>query len=152
MRISAKADYAVRAAAELAAVGPNVLVKAGTLAESQQIPQHFLENILADLRRAGVVRTQRGAEGGSTLARPADQISLADVLRAIEGPLAAVRDVRPDELVYVGAAAELPTVWVALRAGMRNVLEHVTLADLVSGRLPPAVTDLTADPDAWKQH
>ena len=152
MRISAKSDYAVRAAAELAAAGPNVLVTAGTLAESQQIPQHFLENILADLRRAGLVRTQRGAEGGSTLAHPADQISLADVLRAIDGPLAAVRDVRPDELAYGGAAHDLPTVWVALRAGMRNVLEHVTLADLVSGRLPPAVTELTADPDAWKQH
>ena len=152
MRISAKADYAVRAAAELAAVGQDVLVKAGALAESQQIPQNFLENILADLRRAGLVRTQRGAEGGSTLARPADQISLADVLRAIEGPLAAVRDVRPDELVYAGAAEELPTIWVALRASMRNVLEHVTLDDLVNRRLPPAVTELTADPDAWKQH
>lgn len=152
MRISAKADYAVRAAAELAAVGPNVLVKAAALAAAQDIPRNFLDNILSDLRRAGLVRTQRGAEGGSTLARPADRISLADVLRAIEGPLAAVRDVRPDELAYSGAAEKLPTVWVALRANMRNVLEHVTLADLVNGHLPRVVTELTTDPEAWKQH
>jgi Rrf2 family protein len=151
MRISAKADYAVRAAAELAATRPGVLVKAATLASAQQIPRNFLDNILSDLRRAGLVRTQRGAEGGSMLARPAAQITLADVLRAIEGPLAAVRDVRPDELEYGGAAAKLPAVWVALRANMRNVLEHVTLADLVNGKLPRVVTELTVDPDAWAQ-
>jgi Rrf2 family protein len=151
MRISAKADYAVRAAAELAAAGPGGLVKAEDLAAAQAIPRHFLDNILADLRRRGLVRTQRGAEGGSTLARPAADITLADVLRAVDGPLAAVRDVRPDELAYGGAASSLPSVWVALRASMRSVLEHVTLADLVDHRLPREVGTLIADDDAWRQ-
>jgi Rrf2 family protein len=151
VRISAKADYAVRAAAELAAAGPGVRLRAEDLAATQAIPRHFLDNILADLRRSGLVRTQRGAEGGSTLARPAADIALADILRAVDGPLAAVRDVRPDELDYVGAAAILPSVWVALRANMRSVLEHVTLADLVSGRLPRRIAALVADADAWCQ-
>lgn len=150
MRISAKADYAVRAASELAAA--RGLVKAEDLAAAQAIPRHFLDNILADLRRRGLVRTQRGADGGSTLARPAAEITLADILRAVDGPLAAVRDVRPDELDYGGAASSLPSVWVALRASMRSVLEHVTLADLVGDRLPPDVVTLLADDDAWRQH
>jgi Rrf2 family protein len=149
MRISAKADYAVRAAAELAAA-PG-LVKAEDLAAAQAIPRHFLDNILADLRRRGLVRTQRGADGGSTLARGADDITLADILRAVDGPLAAVRDVRPDELDYGGAASSLPSVWVALRASMRSVLEHVTLADLVTNRLPSDVEALIVDRDAWRQ-
>lgn len=150
MRISAKADYAVRAAAELAAA--RGLVKAEDLAAAQAIPRHFLDNILADLRRRGLVRTQRGADGGSTLARPAADITLADILRAVDGPLAAVRDVRPDELDYGGAASSLPSVWVALRASMRSVLEHVTLADLVGDHLPRDVATLIADDDAWRQH
>lgn len=155
VRITAKADYAVRAAVELAAaqlergdleVEP---VKGEQLARSQGIPLNFLENILTELRRAGIVRTRRGAEGGYRLARPADEVTVADVLRAVEGPLAAVQGVQPQELEYGGAAEHLPEVWVALRAGLRGVLEKVTLADVATGRLPRAVTSRTADPDAW---
>jgi Rrf2 family protein len=152
VRITAKADYAVRAAAELAAAQPDgVPVKGEQLARAQEIPQNFLENILTELRRAGIVRSRRGADGGYQLAQPAAQISVADVLRAVEGPLAAVQGVQPQDLAYEGAAEHLPEVWVALRAGLRGVLEHVTLADLASGRLPKAVTAKTADPDAWAQ-
>jgi Rrf2 family protein len=153
MRISAKADYAVRAAAELAAAQPQGRpVKGEQLAVAQAIPQKFLENILADLRHAGLVRTRRGAEGGYALTRPAHDISLAEVLRAVEGPLAAVQGVRPESLRYTRAAARLPEVWVALRANVRAVLEQVTLADLATGELPGAVADLTRTSDAWQPH
>lgn len=151
MKVTAKADYAVRAVLVLAAANGE-LMKADLVAEAQQIPRHFLDNILNDLRRAGIVATQRGAEGGSRLARPAKDISIADVMRAIEGPLAAVRDVRPEALSYGGAAARLPDVWVAVRAALRGVLEHVSVADLAAGRLPKSVEKLTADPEAWKVH
>ncbi|GIU86769.1 MAG: putative HTH-type transcriptional regulator [Acidimicrobiia bacterium] len=152
MRITAKADYAVRAAAELAAAQPaGKHVKGEVLARAQGIPQNFLENILTELRRAGIVRTRRGAEGGYQLARPAKEVTVADVLRAVEGPLAAVQGVQPQDLSYGGAARNLPEVWVALRASLRGVLEHVTLADLASGRLPSAVTSRTRDPDAWSR-
>jgi Rrf2 family protein len=151
VKVTAKADYAVRAVLVLAAADGE-LMKADLVAEAQQIPRHFLDNILNDLRRAGIVATQRGAEGGSRLARPAKEISIADVMRAIEGPLAAVRDVRPDALSYDGAAERLPEVWVAVRAALRGVLEHVSVADLAAGRLPKSVEKLTADPDAWKVH
>lgn len=151
MHVTAKADYAVRAALVLAAA-EGELVKADVVAEAQDIPRHFLDNILNDLRRAGIVATQRGAEGGSRLARPAKDITVADVMRAIGGPLAAVRDVRPEALAYAGPAERLPEVWIAVRASLRNVLEHVTLADLAAGRLPKAVEKLTADPDAWQVH
>jgi Rrf2 family protein len=153
VRITAKADYAVRAAVELAAAGPDAKpVKGEQLAHSQDIPQNFLENILTELRRAGIIRTRRGAEGGYQLARPADEVTVADVLRAVEGPLAAVQGVRPDELEYGGAAAKLPEVWVALRASLRDVLEHVTLADIARGKLPAAVRDRTRAKDAWRRH
>lgn len=153
MRISAKADYAVRAAAELGAAEPQGRpVKGDQLAAAQGIPHKFLENILADLRNAGLVRTRRGADGGYALTRPASEISLADVLRAVEGPLAAVQGTRPEALRYSGAAASLPDVWVALRANVRAVLERVTLADLAEGKLPERVTDLTAAADAWQPH
>ncbi len=135
MRLTAKADYAVRAAVELAA-SEGQLVKADDLARRQDIPRQFLDNILLDLRRAGIVTTQRGSEGGSRLARPASSVNVADVMRAIEGPLAAVRDLRPEQLEYEGAAADLPKVWIAVRASLRAVLEHVTLADVAQGRLP----------------
>src|SRR5580765_6714785 len=139
MRITAKADYAVRAAAELAAAeGRGVPVKGEELARRQSIPKNFLENILTELRRAGIVRTRRGAEGGYQLARPAAEITVADVLRAVEGPLAAVQGSRPETLSYEGAASHLPEVWVALRASLRSVLEHVTLAEIASGKLPAA--------------
>lgn len=153
MRISAKADYAVRAATELAAASSEGRpVKGEQLASAQAIPHKFLENILADLRHAGLVRTRRGAEGGYALTRPAGDISLAEVLRAVEGPLAAVQGVRPESLRYTGAAARLPEVWVALRANVRAVLERVTLADLAAGELPDGVAALTAPGDAWQPH
>jgi Rrf2 family protein len=153
MRISAKADYAVRAAAELAAAQPQGRpVKGEQLAVAQRIPRKFLENILADLRHAGLVRTRRGAEGGYALTRPAGEIALADVLRAVEGPLAAVQGIRPESLRYGGAAARLPEVWVALRANVRAVLERVTLADLATGAVPDDVAALTTPADAWQPH
>jgi len=153
MRITAKADYAVRAAAELAAAeADGQLVKGEQLAKSQSIPQNFLENILTELRRAGIVRTRRGADGGYQLARPAAEITVAEVLRAVEGPLAAVQGSRPETLEYSGAAEHLPEVWVALRASLRSVLEQVTLADLASGKLPKLVKDLTRPKDAWRAH
>ena len=151
MRVSAKADYAVRAAVELAAAGAGP-VKGDRIAEAQGIPRHFLDNILTDLRRAGIVATHRGAEGGSRLARPAKLITLADVMRAIEGPLAAVRDIRPESLSYDGPAERLPEVWIAVRASLRGVLEKVTVADVASGNLPRHVVKLADDPEAWKSH
>jgi Rrf2 family protein len=153
MRISAKADYAVRAAAELAAASSEGRpVKGEQLASAQGIPQKFLENILGDLRTAGLVVSRRGAEGGYSLTRPPAEISVAEVLRAVEGPLAAVQGTRPEGLHYGGAAARLPEVWVALRANLRAVLERVTLADLASGDLPESVVALTTGADAWQPH
>jgi Rrf2 family protein len=149
--VTAKADYAVRAVAELASAGPD-FVKADDVARAQDIPRHFLDNILTDLRRAGLVATQRGAEGGSRLARDAREITIADVMRATEGPLAAVRDTRPEQLAYDGAAETLPRVWVAVRASLRAVLEKVTIADLVADRLPRSVERMLDDPEAWKPH
>ena len=153
MRITAKADYAVRAAAELAAAEDDgALVKGEQLAKSQSIPQNFLENILTELRRAGIVRTRRGADGGYQLARPAAEITVAEVLRAVEGPLAAVQGNRPESLTYEGAASHLPDVWIAVRASLRSVLEHVTLADLASGKLPAVVKERTRVKDSWRAH
>ena len=151
MKVTAKADYAVRAVLELAAAGGG-LVKADRIAEAQGIPRHFLDNILTDLRRAGIVATHRGADGGSRLARPASAIALADIMRAIEGPLAAVRDIRPEALSYDGPAERLPEVWIAVRAALRGVLEKVTVADVAAGRLPRPIERLTEDPEAWKPH
>ena len=130
MRVSAKADYALRAMLELAAAGG--LVKGEQLATAQGIPQKFLESILLDLRHAELVTSRRGVEGGYTLARPADEISLADVIRAVEGPIATVRGVRPDDVRYDGAAQALAPIWIDLRAAMRGVLEETTLADVVA--------------------
>jgi Rrf2 family protein len=152
MRVSAKADYAVRAAAELAAAGPGRPVKGERIAEAQAIPLKFLENILAELKHDGIVRSQRGAEGGYWLARPADQVTLAEIIRAVDGPLANVRGLRPEAVAYSGSARHLAQVWVAVRASLRNVLERVTLADLVAGELPLAVHDLLDEPDAWVSH
>lgn len=152
MRVTAKADYALRAAIQLATAPPGVPVRGEDVARAQDIPRNFLENILTELRRAGLVRSRRGAEGGYWLARSPDEISLADVLRAVEGPLAAVQGVRPDRLAYSGATERLPAVWVAVRASLREVLENVTLADVATGSLPPAVGERTADPDAWRDH
>jgi len=151
MRVSAKADYAIRAAVELAAAGDGP-VKGDRIAKAQSIPPNFLENILADLRNAGIVGSRLGAEGGYWLARPADDVSLADVIRAVDGPLANVRGVRSDELEYEGSAKALEQVWIAVRASLRGVLEQVTLADVARGALPDHVRQLAADPDAWAPH
>lgn len=148
MRLSARVDYALRAAAELA-VGGERPVTAVQLAEAQRIPLKFLENILSQLRRSGLVRSQRGPEGGYWLARPAGEIALADIIRAIDGPLVGVRGERPEDLGYEGPAKALQAVWIALRASERSILEQVTLADVASGELPPAVHALTEDPAAW---
>ena len=151
MRISARADYAVRAAVELASLGDGH-VKAEALARAQSIPLRFLEQILLDLKHAGLVASQRGAEGGYWLARPPAEIALADVIRAVEGPLANVRGVRPEELAYDGPASALRHVFVALRANIRAVLEEVTLADVAAGELPDRVRELVRDDDAWSPH
>ncbi|MFE5308694.1 RrF2 family transcriptional regulator [Isoptericola sp. NPDC056573] len=148
MRISAKADYAVRAAAELAASGEGP-VPAEALARAQQVPHRFLEAILSDLRREGIVASRRGAGGGYVLARPADKVTVADVVRAVDGPLVFVRDARPSDLEYTGAAASLLHVWVALRVNVRAVLEQVTLADLAAGTIPDVVRRLTEQESAW---
>jgi Rrf2 family protein len=149
VRTTAKADYAVRAAVELASVGTGDPVKAEDVADAQSIPLNFLENILAELRRAGIVESRRGAAGGYLLARPPEEISIADVIRAVEGPLANVRGMSPDALEYQGSAERLRDVWVALRANVRAVLEQVTLADVAKGELPAHVAGLTESADAW---
>lgn len=148
MRVSAKVDYAVRAAAELAAAseGP---VKGEQLAESQDIPLQFLEHILLELKHAGIVRARRGTKGGYWLAKPADTVTIADVVRAVEGPIAHVQTAPPESIEYRGNARHLQGVWIAVRANLRAVVEHVTLADLVSGDLPPVVAELADSPDAW---
>ena len=151
MRVSAKVDYAVRAGAELAAAGEGP-VKGERIAQAQEIPLKFLENILLDLKHAGLVQSQRGAEGGYWLARPSDTISLADVIRAVEGPIANVRGERPEQVEYRGAAEPLRDAWVAVRANLRAVLETVTLADLAAGKLPDEVAAIAADPEAWLPH
>lgn len=148
MRTTAKVDYAVRAAVELAAHGGSP-ISAERIAEAQQIPANFLENILLDLRRAGIADSRRGAAGGYLLAKPANEIVVADIVRAVEGPLASVRGLSPDQLEYAGSSEALRDVWVALRSAVRGVLEHVTLADIASGKLPAHVARLTRDPDAW---
>ncbi|MGA3154796.1 MAG: RrF2 family transcriptional regulator [Streptosporangiaceae bacterium] len=147
MRLSARADYALRAAIELSAASGHVT--ADQLARTQAIPGKFLEAILTQLRRAGLVRSQRGPDGGFWLARPAGEISLADIIRAIDGPLVGVRGERPENLGYIGAAAPLQTVWIALRANERAILEEVTLEHIVSGKLPESVQQLAANPQAW---
>lgn len=148
MQISAKSDYAVRALTELAAQGAGGPVKGERLAVSQQIPPKFLEAILAQLRQSGLLRSRRGADGGYWLARPPEEISLADIIRAADGPLASIRGQRPETVSYEGAAGRLTEVWVALRASLRTVLEVVTLQDLLDGTLPAEVRALAADPSA----
>lgn len=152
MRVSAKADYAIRAAAELAVSATQSPVKAETVAGAQDIPLRFLLNILFDLKRAGIVRSQRGPEGGYQLARPPAETSLADIIRAVEGPLAQVGEVRPEALSYAGSAEALQDVWIAVRANLRAILEEVTVADLASGRLPRSVRALVDDPESWVSH
>jgi len=153
VRVSAKVDYALRASVELAAAqggdDPTRPVKADAIAQAQDIPVKFLENILQGLRQAGIVVSRRGPEGGHLLARPAAEISLADVIRAIDGPLAGVSGRRPEEVEFTGTAEPLRDVWIAVRASLRRVLEEVSLADVASGAVPGHVTELTGDPGAW---
>lgn len=148
MRISAKADYAVRAAVELAAAGDEPLT-AEVVSSRQRIPLQFLQKIFHELRRARLVASQRGRDGGHRLARPADEISVADVLRAVEGPLAEVRGAPPESVSYTGSAEPLQEVWIALRTNMRAVLEGVTLADLATRRLPRRIATLAREPESW---
>lgn len=148
VRVSAKADYAVRAALELAGAGDGWLT-AEVIAGRQAIPMSFLQKILHELRVAGVVASQRGPEGGHRLARPADAVTVADILRAVEGPLAAVRGEAPESLHYLGIAEPLQEVWIALRTNMREVLEGVTIADLARARLPRRIAALAHKPESW---
>src|SRR4051794_16866219 len=148
MRVSAKADYAVRAAAELAAA-PEGPVKGEKLADAQDIPLQFLEHILLELKHAGIVRARRGAKGGYWLARPPEEVTIADIVRSVEGPIANVQSSPPESIEYRGNAEHLQEVWIAVRASLRSVVEEVPLADLVSGRLPAAVKGLVDSPDAW---
>jgi Rrf2 family protein len=147
MRLSARVDYALRAMAELAAASAPRTVE--QLAAAQHIPSKYLENILGELRRGGLLRSQRGPDGGHRLARPTSEISIADVIRALDGELANVRGNRPEDLAYTGAAAPLQQVWIALRASERVILEGVTLAHVVSGEMPEQVAALVANPAAW---
>ena len=150
MRISVKVDYAVRAMCQLAAetADSDEPVKADVLARAQGIPVKFLLGILADLKRAHLLRSQRGADGGYSLARPATEISLADVIRAIDGPLANVHDSSLAALEYEGAAHGLKEVWMAVRAALRSVLELVSLADMAKGELPDRVKELAGQYEA----
>jgi len=149
VRVSAKADYAVRAAAELAAAAGQRPLKRDQISQAQKIPNKFLETIMLELKHAGIVKSTRGAEGGYSLARPATEISVADVIRAVDGPLANVRGERVETVEYEGNAKALRDVWVAVRASLRRVLETTTLQDLVDDHLPERVRELTADPEAW---
>lgn len=149
MKVSAKSDYAVRAAAELAAAGSGMHRKRDEIARAQKIPSKFLETILLDLKHTGIVKSTRGADGGYSLARPAADISIADVIRAVDGPMATVRGERVESVEYTGSAVALRDVWVAVRASLRRVLETTSLQDLVDEHLPDQVRELTTDPDAW---
>ena len=153
MRITAKVDYAVRAASELAAHaavnGHRTPMKGEAVAVAQSIPARFLEGILAELRRSGIVGSQRGSEGGYWLARPAAEVTVADVIRAVEGPLADVHGTPPEEVVYSGAATDLQRVWIATRVALREVLETTTVADIAGGSLPATVAERAARPDGW---
>jgi Rrf2 family protein len=148
MRISAKADYAVRAAVELAGAGEDP-VKGERLSQAQDIPLQFLEHILLELKHARLVRARRGARGGYWLAKDPAEITLADVIRAVEGPLANIQDLAPESTTYAGDAEHLRDVWIAVRASLRRVLEEVTVADLRDGTIPDDVLRLTEDEGAW---
>jgi Rrf2 family protein len=151
MRISAKSDYAVRALIELARSKGDPLT-AERISAAQDIPRGFLLAILAEMRRAGLVRSRRGQSGGWLLACPPEAVSVADIIRAVEGPLATVHGRRPEDVSYDEQNVQLQQVWVAVRASLRDVLEHVTVAHLANGRLPRQVTARTGDLDAWQPH
>jgi Rrf2 family protein len=150
VHVTAKADYAVRAVIELAGSGQGSPRKVDEVAKAQSIPVSFLENILTQLRSAGIVRSQRGPDGGYWLAKPPEEVNLAQIIRAVEGPLVGVRGQRPEEVEYAGSAESLKQVWVALRANLRKVLENVTVADVASGKIPKEVLVLTRHEEAWQ--
>jgi Rrf2 family protein len=150
VRVSARSDYAVRALIEVASL-PGEPVTAEHVSKAQDIPLKFLLGILGDLRRAGLVRSQRGPSGGYLMDREPSEITVADIMRAVDGPLASVQGSRPESMSYAGSAARLQEVWIALRASLRTVLEAVTLADLVVGQLPPIIEELTGDAEAWSR-
>jgi Rrf2 family protein len=149
VRITAKADYAVRAALELASSSEDEPVKGEAISEAQEIPLQFLEHILLELKHARLVRAKRGYKGGYWLARPAEEITLADVIRAVEGPLANIHESSPEDLHYPGPAERLRDVWVAIRASLRLVLEETTVAEVASGSLPWRIDAILNDPEAW---
>jgi Rrf2 family protein len=148
VNITAKVDYAVRAVVELASSNGGSPVKSEAIAYAQHIPQKYLGSILGDLRHAGIVDSHRGAHGGFRLARPASEITIADVIRALDGPLASVRGEAPEDVDYSGSAAPLQDVWFALRANLRAVTEHVSIAELARGEVPARIAQLASDPDA----
>jgi Rrf2 family protein len=150
MHVTAKADYAVRAVVELANSKQDSPRKVDEVAQAQGIPVSFLENILTQLRSSGIVRSQRGPEGGYWLAQPAEEVNLAQIIRAVEGPLVGIRGQRPEEIEYVGSAESLQQVWIALRTNLRKVLEHVTVAQVAAGKLPKDVLALTREEEAWQ--
>lgn len=152
MRVSAKSDYALRALIEMASREDGKAVSAEELGRLQEIPHGFLQAILADLRRAGVVMSQRGQSGGWRMGRPAAEVSVADVIRAVDGPLVSVYGLRPEAVTYNEAADVLQHVWIAARRSLRDVFEQVSIQELADGRLPDAVTSRTADEDAWQPH
>jgi Rrf2 family protein len=152
VHISAKADYAVRALLVMAAQADGKPIKGETIAKSQGMPVKFVENTLMELVRTRLVASQRGAAGGFKLAKPANRITIADIVRAVDGPLAQVRGERPEETSYSGPAEHLQTVWIAVRTNLRAVLEQVTLADVATGKIPDQIVKLTDSPDAWKPH
>jgi len=149
MRISAKVDYAIRAALELASAGDDEPVKGDDISEAQDIPLKFLENILGELKHHGIIASRRGAHGGYWLAKPADEVSLGDVVRAVEGPLATVRGHGSEALDYKGGAKPLQAIWIALRANIRAVMDEVTLQDVVSDEIPASVRELSEPAEAW---
>jgi Rrf2 family protein len=148
VHISAKADYAMRALLVIARSGHDRPIKGATIADEQDMPPKYVENILVDLRRAGLVASQRGSEGGFRLARPATEITVADVVRATDGPLAEVRGLRPEEVSYEGAAEHLQSIWLAVRISLRNVLETVTLDQVATGKLPKNIAKMAENPEA----
>lgn len=152
MRVSAKADYALRALIEIATVEGGSPVSAERLGKAQDIPHGFLQAILADLRRADIVVSQRGQAGGWRFARAAASVSVADVIRAVDGPLVSVYGLRPEAVAYGESAQVLQHVWIAARRSLRSVFEEVSIQDLADGELPAAVAALTADEDAWQPH
>ncbi|MFT4122497.1 MAG: Rrf2 family transcriptional regulator [Microbacteriaceae bacterium] len=150
MQVNARVDYAIRAVVEVAASGGE-LVRKRRLSEAQEIPERFLENILAQLVRTRILAASRGPQGGYTLERDAVDITIADIVRAVDGPLAAVRGIPPERLEYPQSSAVLRDVWVAVRSALRTVLERVTIDDLVRGELPEDVRELVSQPGAWER-